>query len=64
MFHIEEYGAVAVWHRAGNLGRNHVSLEEAPHEIGGLGDVEEMVVVDAGGQVAVRNVDDGVCEFK
>ena len=63
MFHIEEYGA-AVWQRAGNSGRNHVTLGEAPHEIGRLGDVEEMVVVDAGGQVAVSNVDDGLCELE
>ena len=33
----------------------------ADEVIGGLGVVEEEVVVDAGGEVAVRYVDGGVC---
>ena len=63
MFHVEKYGAV-VRHRSGHVGRNLVALGKAPHEIYGLVDVEEMVVVDAGGQVTVRYVDEGLCELE
>ena len=63
VFDVEKYGAV-VRHRSGHVGRNLVTLGKAPHEFYGLVDVEEMVVVDAGGQVAVRYVDEGLCELE
>ena len=63
MFHVEKYGAV-VRHCSGHVGGNLVALGKAPHEICGLGEVEEMIVVDAGGQVAVRYVDEGLCELE